>query len=97
MAWRDSRASRRRLGLYSLSIVLGIAALVAVGSFSENLRRAIGDQTKSLLGADLVVTSRQAFSPEVVSYLDSNQICRILKHIHYAISPNEIVLLHNVL
>lgn len=69
MAWRDSRASRRRLGLYSLSIVLGIAALVAVGSFSENLRRAIQEQTKSLLGADLVVTSRQAFTPEVVAYL----------------------------
>ena len=70
MAWRDSRASRRRLGLYSLSIVLGIAALVAVGSFSENLRRAIQEQTKSLLGADLIVTSRQTFTPEVVAYLD---------------------------
>ena len=70
MAWRDSRASRRRLGLYSLSIVLGIAALVAVGSFSENLRRAIQEQTKSLLGADLVVTSRQAFTPEVVTFLN---------------------------
>ena len=31
MAWRDSRASRKRLLLFSLSIVLGIAALVAIG------------------------------------------------------------------
>ena len=30
MAWRDSRASRRRLLLFSLSVVLGIAALVAI-------------------------------------------------------------------
>lgn len=69
MAWRDSRASRRRLGLYSLCIVLGIAALVAVGSFGENLRRTIQEQTKGLLGADLMVTSRQSFSAEVEAYL----------------------------
>jgi putative ABC transport system permease protein len=58
MAWRDTRASRRRLLLFSLAIVLGVAALVAVGSLRDNLRSAIEDQTKSLLGADLVVTSR---------------------------------------
>lgn len=70
MAWRDSRASRRRLVLFSLSIVLGIAALVSIGSFNSNLKRAIQEQTKSLLGADLVVTSRQAFAPGVQTYLD---------------------------
>ena len=70
MAWHDSRASRRRLVLFSLCIVLGIAALVAVGSFSANLRQAIGDQAKGLLGADLVVTSRQTFAPAVKAHLD---------------------------
>ena len=58
LAWRDTRASRRRLLLFSLSIVLGVAALVAVGSLRDNLRAAIEEQTKGLLGADLVVTSR---------------------------------------
>ena len=59
MAWRDSRASRRRLLLFSLSVVLGIAALIAIGSFSANLQQAIEEQSKGLLGADLVVVSRQ--------------------------------------
>ena len=68
MAWRDSRASRRRLLLYSLSVVLGIAALVAIGSFTVNLKQAIDDQAKGLLGADLVVTSRSAFSEAVLAY-----------------------------
>lgn len=58
MAWRDTRASRRRLLLFSLAIVLGVASLVAVGSLRENLKQAIEEQTKTLLGADLVVTSR---------------------------------------
>ncbi len=71
MAWRDSRASRRRLVLFSLSVVLGIAALVAIGSFSANLRVGIDDQAKGLLGADLVVTARQPISPEAQAHLDA--------------------------
>src|SRR3989442_13549421 len=61
MAWRDSRASRRKLLLFSCSIVLGIAALTAIGSLGTNLERAIQEQSKSLLGADLVINGRQLF------------------------------------
>ncbi|MDB6065392.1 MAG: macB 4 [Pedosphaera sp.] len=64
MAWRDSRTNRRRLLLFSCSIVLGIAALAAIGSLGSNLERAIEEQAKTLLGADLVLGSRQAFSAE---------------------------------
>lgn len=69
MAWRDTRASRRRLLLFSLAVVLGVAALVAVGSLRDNLRGAIDDQTKSLLGADLVITSRSALTPEAEQFV----------------------------
>ncbi|MSU52656.1 MAG: ABC transporter permease, partial [Opitutaceae bacterium] len=69
MAWRDSRASRKRLLLFSLSVVLGIAALVAIGSFTVNLKQAIDDQAKGLLGADLVVSSRAEFSAPVLEHL----------------------------
>ena len=62
MAWRDSRASRYRLLLFSSSISLGIAALVAIGSLGRNLHQAISEQSKSLLGADLVLTSRHPFT-----------------------------------
>src|SRR3954470_19438068 len=71
MAWRDSRSSRRRLLLFSVSITLGIAALVSVGSFRHSLSRAIDDQTRSLLGADLVVNSTRAFRPEDEALLHS--------------------------
>lgn len=69
MAWRDSRASRKRLLLFSLSVVLGIAALVAIGSFTVNLKQAIDEQAKGLLGADLVVSSRTEFSAPVLEHL----------------------------
>ncbi len=64
MAWRDSRSSRRRLLLFSSSISLGIAALVAIGSLGRNLQDAIQQQAKALLGADLVLASRQPFGNE---------------------------------
>ncbi len=71
MAWRDSRASRRRLVLFSLSVVLGIAALVAIGSLGANLERAIDDQAKGLLGADLIVAGRNPLSEQAVAFVDA--------------------------
>ncbi len=64
MAWRDSRSSRRRLLLFSSSITLGVAALVAIGSLGRSMQRTVDGQARSLLGADLVLSSRQAFSSE---------------------------------
>jgi len=71
MAWRDSRASRRRLLLFTSCIVVGIAALVAVGSFGRALERAIDQQAKALLGADLSIGSRVRFTAEHEAFLTS--------------------------
>src|ERR1700686_1665337 len=71
MAWRDSRSSRRRLLLFSISITLGIAALVGIGSFRHSLAQAIDDQARSLIGADLVVESTRKFRPEDEALLRS--------------------------
>ncbi|MDP9003302.1 MAG: ABC transporter permease [Verrucomicrobiota bacterium] len=71
MAWRDSRSSRRRLLLFSISITLGIAALVGIGSFRHSLAEAIDDQARTLLGADLVVESTRPFRPEDETLLHS--------------------------
>lgn len=71
MAWRDSRKNRSRLFLFISSIVLGIAALVAVYSFRDNLQRDIDNQAKELTGADLVIESRRAPKEAVVALLDT--------------------------
>ena len=60
MAWRDSRRSRSRLFLFISSIVFGIAALVAIYSFADNLEKDIDRQAGTLLGADLVISSNKA-------------------------------------
>jgi len=55
MAFRDFRKNISRLMLFVSSIVVGIAALVAISSFGENLTADIDNQAQELLGADLVL------------------------------------------
>lgn len=71
MAWRDSRRNRSRLMLFISSIVLGIAALVAIYSLGDNLRKDIDAQAAGLIGADLQITSNKPAEPSVMSLLDS--------------------------
>ena len=71
MAWRDSRGSRRRLLLFISAMVLGVAALVAINSFGENLRRAVDEQAQTLLGADLSLERTQPFPPAIEAVIDS--------------------------
>ncbi|MEL6852700.1 MAG: FtsX-like permease family protein, partial [Bacteroidota bacterium] len=71
MAWRDSRRSRSRLFLFTTSIVLGVAALVAISGFGDNLRRDINNQAKELLGADLVLYTNRVVPDSVQQFLDS--------------------------
>src|SRR5712692_8495832 len=71
MAWRDSRGSRKRLLLAISAITFGVAALVAITSFGANVREAVNNQAKLLLGADLVLSSRQPFAPETEELIAS--------------------------
>ncbi len=71
MAWRESRGSRARLLLFVSSITLGVAALVAIHSFGDSMRRAIDDQAKALLGADMSFESRRPFTETVEALADS--------------------------
>lgn len=71
MAWRDSRRNRSRLLLFISSIILGIAALVAIYSFGESLKKDIDKQAAALLGADLAISSNKPASAEAQKLLDS--------------------------
>jgi len=60
LAWREGRASRRRLLLLVAAIATGTAALVAINTFTANLRTAVEGEARGLLGADLTLASRVA-------------------------------------
>ena len=71
MAWRDSKASGSRLLLFMASIILGIAAVVSIQSFSKNLEENIAIQSKMLMGADFVIDSNKPPNEKVLSIIDS--------------------------
>jgi len=71
LAWRESRTARRRLLLYMSSISLGVAALVAIDSFSNNTIRSVHEQSRALLGGDVMATRNAVATPAVDSLLDS--------------------------
>jgi len=71
LAWRESRTARRRLLLYMSSISLGVAALVAIDSFSTNIVQSVKDQSRALMGGDVSFNSSKPFPPAMDSLFDS--------------------------
>jgi putative ABC transport system permease protein len=71
MAWRDSRRNRSRLLLFMGSISAGIAALVAIYSFGDDLKRNVNEQAATLIGADLRVSTNKLPSGTAKFLLDS--------------------------
>jgi putative ABC transport system permease protein len=71
LAWRESRTARRRLLLYMSSILLGVAALVAIDSFAFNVSRSVREQSRALVGGDVAFSSRGPFPKTFVAFLDS--------------------------
>ncbi|WP_282043025.1 ABC transporter permease [Winogradskyella flava] len=73
MAYRDAKASRVRLLLFVASIILGIAAVVAIQLLSDNLKSNIRLQSKSLMGADYIIDTRQEPTERAQAIIDSLQ------------------------
>lgn len=71
IAIRDSRKNRSKLLLFMSSIILGVAALVAINSFNYNLRKEINKEAATLLGADLSATSNRPMDSSMMAILDS--------------------------
>ncbi len=73
LAAREARAARRRLLLLTASVTAGVAALVAINSFTDNLTVSVAEQAQELLGADLSFTGRKPIAeiPLAAKWVDS--------------------------
>ena len=70
MVRREARAGRR-LWVHGLAVALGVAALVAINSFREDLRASIRSQARTILGSDLELRRNRPFPDSVQAVLDS--------------------------
>lgn len=71
MAYRDSRKSRGRLLLFAMAIVFGIAAIVSINGFQQDLERAIDKEALTLLGADLEIKDNSPIDTSKLGFLDA--------------------------
>ncbi|MDQ6717702.1 MAG: ABC transporter permease, partial [Gemmatimonadota bacterium] len=71
LAWRESRTARRSLLLYMSAISLGAAALVAIDSYSANVQSSVREQSRSLMGGDISLSSSKPIPANIDSTLDS--------------------------
>ena len=69
MAWRDGRAHKGRMVLFISCICLGVTALVALRAFGSSVRENIMSQSRSLLGGDLLIKSRQKHPEKLIDRL----------------------------
>lgn len=71
MASREWRHALRRLGVYMASITVGVAALVALHSFRDDVVRSIHAENRSLLGADARLSGNRPAPDSVQVVVDS--------------------------
>src|ERR1700704_3221415 len=65
MAVRETRASLRRLFFFFICIAVGVAAIVALRSVIQSVRNVFGQEAKSLIAADVLITTNRDWTDEV--------------------------------
>lgn len=76
MAWRDTRSQRVRLALYAISIAIGVCSLTAIYSLRVTVQDAINLHGKSLLGADIRISSRRPVPDDVTGPLSKHILAK---------------------
>ncbi len=71
LALRESRHSLRRVGVYMMSITLGVGALVAIHSFRDDVERSIQEESDVLMGANAKLAASRPFPDSITVVLDS--------------------------
>jgi putative ABC transport system permease protein len=70
MAWREMRASWRRLSLFFLCIAIGVGSIVSLRSMVQNMRAAVGRDARVMYACDVQVGSNQPWNPEVEAVVE---------------------------
>lgn len=66
LAKREMKGSLSKFRIFLSALVLGVAAIGAVGSVAESMRSGIGDNARILLGGDLEISSRHTAADDAI-------------------------------
>lgn len=70
MAYREMRASWHRLLFFFVCIAIGVGAIITLRSLIQNLNTSVNREARSLLTADVQVSSNNSWSPETRAAFD---------------------------
>ncbi len=70
MAVRETRSSWRRLLFFFVCIAVGVAAIVALRSVIQSVRAVIGGEARSLIAADVLISTNRDWTPEARAVID---------------------------
>src|SRR5262245_46213523 len=70
MAWREMRASWRRLLFFFLCIAIGVGSIVSLRSLVQKMRAAIGREARVMYACDVQVGANQSWKPEIKAVVE---------------------------
>jgi putative ABC transport system permease protein len=70
MAVREMRASWKRLLFFFLCIAVGVASIVTLRSVIQDIREVFGREAKTLIAADVLISTNSDWTPEVRQTID---------------------------
>ncbi len=71
MAWREMGGAWRHFVAFFASVTLGVAALVAVGTFAASLDRTLSREARALMGGDLELRSSRPLGTDAEAALQA--------------------------
>ncbi|MGV3573400.1 MAG: ABC transporter permease [Ramlibacter sp.] len=80
LAWRDLRASGRRLWIFCACLVLGVSLVTAAGSLHRQVADAMRSDARQLLGGDVEVASRDPLPPGALQWMrERGAVSRVIE------------------
>ncbi|HTM04831.1 MAG TPA: FtsX-like permease family protein [Vicinamibacterales bacterium] len=70
MAWREVRASWRRLLFFFICIAVGVASIVTIRSVIQSVRQALTTESRTLTGGDIVISGNAPLAPHVTDVVE---------------------------
>ncbi len=80
LAWRDLRASGRRLWIFVACLVLGVTLVAAAGGLHTQVAQALRADARAMMGGDVEVESRSPLAAEVLAWMaQRGEVSRVVE------------------
>jgi putative ABC transport system permease protein len=70
MAWREIRASWRRLVFFFVCVAIGVGAIVALRSMIQTVRNGLTRESRALIAGDVAIATNRPWTPELRADLE---------------------------